>query len=94
VIGERLITPSAIVFLVVKLRISPPVPTRTSAAKETDEKLAAASNDNKDYQFLIGRKEVEDLPQSPGIPTVGGWAHAPYWPAVCALILNRRPLKK
>ncbi|KAG5645765.1 hypothetical protein DXG03_005302 [Asterophora parasitica] len=79
VIGERIVTPSSIVFLVVKLRISPP--TLKSAEQEdldVDEtKRRIKLNDEKDEEFLLSRKEAEDLPSEDALT---GSAHAPYWP--------------
>lgn len=73
-IGERIITPMSFVFLVVKLRILPP--TAKPLVKEEKEK---SKKDNTDEQFLLGRKESEDMPNG---AHNGGWAHAPHWPAV------------
>ncbi|KAI0687349.1 translocation protein sec63 [Earliella scabrosa] len=78
VIGERYVTPSSFVHLLVKLRVVPlskagaaiPVPKQT---KETDKR---------DNEFLLSKKEMEDLPQG---DYTSGYAHAPYWPA------NRKP---
>ncbi|TFK88071.1 DnaJ-domain-containing protein [Polyporus arcularius HHB13444] len=78
VIGERFVTPSSFVHLLVKLRVVPlskeghivPVP------KHTKE------NEKRDNEFLLGKKEMEDLPQG---DYTSGYAHAPYWPA------NRKP---
>ncbi|KAI0706889.1 Sec63 Brl domain-containing protein [Cerioporus squamosus] len=75
VIGERLVTPSSFVHLLVKLRVVPlskaghlvPVP------KQTKE------NEKRDNEFLLGKKEMEDLPKE---NYTSGYAHAPYWPAV------------
>jgi translocation protein SEC63 len=77
------VTPSSIVFLVVKLRLSPPtsLPATLSEELDADEtKRRIKINDEKDAQFLTGRKDAEDLP-SP--ETANGWAHAPFWPGVC-----------
>ncbi|GLB33376.1 putative sec63 protein [Lyophyllum shimeji] len=79
VIGERVVTPSSIVFLVVKLRITPP-PYKPVEAKELDAdeiKRRIKFNDEKDDEFLTSRKEAEDLASDDVLP---GWAHAPYWP--------------
>lgn len=68
-------------FLVVKLRLSPP-----NEARPVKEELDADStkrvikmNDEKDEEFLTSRKETEEI-SSDGCVT--GLAHAPYWPGV------------
>ncbi|KAG6861500.1 hypothetical protein C0995_015927 [Termitomyces sp. Mi166 len=79
VIGERIVTPSSIVFLVVKLRIPPP-PSNSVQEKELDvdeTKRRIKFNDEKDEEFLVSRKEAEGLPPDNFLP---GWVHAPYWP--------------
>ncbi|KAM5540600.1 hypothetical protein V8D89_005631 [Ganoderma adspersum] len=78
VIGERFVTPSSFVHLLVKLRVVP---------LGKDGKVAVVSKETKgtekrDHEFLLSKKEMEDLPT--GEP-VSQYAHAPYWPA------NRRP---
>jgi translocation protein SEC63 len=82
VIGERLVTPSSIVYLIVKLRLSPSrgsslslPPTQEKDAEETKRSLK--SNEDKDNQFLVSRKDAED---NPSVDIASGWAHAPYWP--------------
>ena len=75
VIGERFITPSSIVFLVVKLRLAPP------SGASPDVKISNVDTkvqEEKENEFLMSRKEAEDLPEGAS----NGWAHAPYWPAV------------
>ena len=74
-------TPSSIVYLVVKLRLSPPSSVKVEK-KELDveeTKRSVRINEEKDNQFLVSRQEVEDLE---GDDVAGGWAHAPYWPEV------------
>ncbi|KAH7930315.1 translocation protein sec63 [Leucogyrophana mollusca] len=77
VIGERLVTPSSIVFLLVKLRLRSPLDATSSAVPSDggEQRKRDAANDEKDEQFLNSRKEVEDYSGN-----LGGWAHAPYWP--------------
>ncbi|KAJ3745376.1 Sec63 Brl domain-containing protein [Lentinula detonsa] len=83
VIGERIIVPSSIVYLTVKLRLSPP----SSSLAAVDEKEPTAEevkrtiklNDQKDEEFLISRNDAEPMQDE------GAWAHAPYWPE------NRKP---
>lgn len=78
VIGERSVTPSAIVFLVVKLRLSPPCASATEKELDAEEtKQDMKKNEEKDEEFLASRKEMEDIPSN---VAVSGWAHAPYWP--------------
>ncbi|KAI0337570.1 DnaJ-domain-containing protein [Trametopsis cervina] len=73
VIGERVVPPMSIVYLVIKLRISPPT---ASATERTSSKAdsSAASDD----EFLAGRKDADDMPKG---ASDSGWAHAPLWPA-------------
>ena len=88
-IGERIITPSAIVQLVFKLRlVSPLEPSQStggaeSVAGKTDvdtSKRIATSESERTQAFLNSKKEAEDLqPGDSGF----GFAHAPYWPEVC-----------
>ena len=92
VIGERFVTPSSFVHLLVKLRVVPlskagqPVP----VPKQTKE------SEKRDNEFLLSKKEMEDLPKG---DYASGYAHAPYWPAVrnltaplviCILIVRDR----
>ena len=85
VIGERFVTPGAIVQLVFKLRLRPPVTnTELSNGALSDvekEKQDAKFNDEHDQIFLVSKKDFEDLPA--GEP-LSGWAHAPRWPVVSA----------
>ena len=78
-----MVTPSSIIFLVVKLRISPPGLSSTERKElSVDEtKRIVKLNDAKDEEFLTSRAEAEDI--SPAGADVTGWAHAPFWPAVC-----------
>lgn len=91
VIGERLVTPSSIVFLVVKLRLVPPAHTPAATlAKELDAeetKKAIKGNEEKDLAFLNGKKEAEDLDGG----NTGGYAHAPFWPGVSDLLFPLLP---
>lgn len=73
VLGERYITPSSIVYLVVKLRLLSP-----STDKVADEQ-APRANESRDNEFLASRKDAEAAPQG---EVSNIWAHAPYWPAV------------
>jgi translocation protein SEC63 len=89
VIGERIVTPSSIVFLVVKLRLSPPFGSAIQKELDAEEtKQNIKINEEKDEEFLAGRKEMEDI-SSDG--TVSGWAHAPYWPGVCYYLVAAKP---
>jgi hypothetical protein len=78
VIGERIVTPSSIVYLVAKLRILPPT---DSVPEVKDEE----ENKEKEEEFLMSRKDAEDLV---GDNPAGGWAHTPYWPGVSAIVLG------
>jgi translocation protein SEC63 len=75
---------------VVKLRLSPSqssssllTPTKEKDAEDTKRSLR--SNEEKDNQFLVGRKDAEDEPSGDG---ASGWAHTPYWPGVCCNALS------
>jgi len=73
------VTPSSIVFLVVKLRLVPPGKTIERNELTVDEtKKAIESNEEKDEKFLMSRSEMEEL-NNEGTVTA---AHAPYWPDV------------
>ncbi|KAJ7746903.1 Sec63 Brl domain-containing protein [Mycena maculata] len=80
VIGERLITPSSIVYLVVKLRVAPPdVKSPNEPEIDGDEaKRLTRSIEEREETFLSSRKDAEEL--QPGQAFSGG-AHAPFWPA-------------
>ncbi|EGO04169.1 hypothetical protein SERLA73DRAFT_67885 [Serpula lacrymans var. lacrymans S7.3] len=73
VIGERLVTPSSIVFLFVKLRLCPL--SAESAATGSANKDQPGSSNDRDDEFLNSKKDAEDLEGN-----AGGWAHAPFWP--------------
>lgn len=79
VIGERIVTPSSFVFLILKLRVLPPLsqPPKELDAEEVKAKVKA--NEEKDYKFLTGNNDAEDLASE---DSTIGWAHTPYWPAV------------
>ncbi|KAI6033822.1 translocation protein sec63 [Pisolithus microcarpus] len=78
VIGERVVTPSSIVFLLVKLRLrdlsSLPVDT---IKREDTEAEGSPVNDGIDEKFLHSRRDAEEI-------EVGdtGFVHAPYWPGL------------
>ncbi|KIK95455.1 hypothetical protein PAXRUDRAFT_140659 [Paxillus rubicundulus Ve08.2h10] len=75
VIGERLVTPSSIVFLLVKLRVTEP--NAISPPSPNVDANNAKKNDDIDERFLNSRGEAEEL-QGDG----AGWAHAPFWPGL------------
>ncbi|KAI0759710.1 DnaJ-domain-containing protein [Trametes elegans] len=77
VIGERYVTPSSFVHLLVKLRLAPIAKDGKPVPLPKPE-----TNDKRDNEFLISKKDAEDLPQG---ECASGYAHAPYWPA------NRKP---
>jgi len=73
------VTPSSIVFLVVKLRLVPPGKMIERNELNVDEtKKAIESNEEKDEKFLISRSEMEELDNEGAVTA----AHAPYWPDV------------
>lgn len=88
-IGERIITPSAVVQLVFKLRLVSPLESSGSTKgigplpSETDvntTKRTATAESERTQAFLNSKKEAEDLqPVDSGF----GFAHAPYWPEDC-----------
>ncbi|KAF5349431.1 hypothetical protein D9758_014627 [Tetrapyrgos nigripes] len=63
-IGDRIVMPSSVVFLVVKLRLIPP--TQFSSKNEHCKKSRS----------LFDIEVMEDEEQA----TAEGYAHAPYWP--------------
>ena len=73
-IGERLVTPSAIVFLLVKLRVKAP---GTSTSTPVQDAKSVKKNDEIDEKFLNTRGDAEVMEGSGA-----GYAHAPYWPGV------------
>ena len=73
-IGERLVTPSSIVFLLVKLRVKELGTTTPTPVLDTK---SAKKNDEIDEKFLNTRGEAEKLEENDA-----EYAHAPYWPAV------------
>ncbi|KAH9853350.1 DnaJ-domain-containing protein [Lenzites betulinus] len=77
VIGERYVTPSSFVHLVVKARLTPLAKDGSAIPLPKPE-----TNEKRDNEFVLGKKDVEDLPQG---DYTSGYAHAPYWPA------NRKP---
>jgi len=85
VIDEKVVTPGAIVYLVLKLRLRPPevlATPREDRAIDSSEAAASKPNNDNETAFLLSRKEAEDLPKGAVTP---GWAHAPHWPD------NRKP---
>jgi len=78
VLGERIVTPSALIHLVVKLRIVPP----TSAESNGKAKEGGEVDTKAEEAFLANAKDVEEMPE--GAEALGA-AHAPHWPA------NRKP---
>jgi translocation protein SEC63 len=80
VIGERIVTPSSIIYLLVKLRIAPPrAETAEKRELSVDEtKKAVREEEEADETFLASRLDAEELPEA----NDGGAAHAPFWPGV------------
>jgi len=87
------VTPSSIVFLVVKLRLVPPGKTIERNELNVDEtKKAVESNEEKDEKFLMSRSEMEELDNEGTVAA----AHAPYWPDVrtsCCYIFESAQLR-
>jgi len=73
VIGDRLVTPSSIVYLVIKARlVNPSLP----KIQISEEAKTALNDEQRDYEFLSGRKDAEEMSN-----IVLSSAHAPHWPA-------------
>ncbi|PPQ95847.1 hypothetical protein CVT26_015977 [Gymnopilus dilepis] len=80
VIGERIVTPSAIIYLLVKLRLTPPGTSSQTEEKEPtveEKKKSVVAEEQRDEKFLTSRGEAEELPGSKASAFA---AHAPYWP--------------
>lgn len=80
-IGERLVTPSSIVFLLVKLRLRRPLQNDTPSSISEKSAKAIREDREKDDKFLNSRKDTEDIEGA--LPV---WAHAPHWPGVCLFL--------
>ncbi|CAL1701925.1 unnamed protein product [Somion occarium] len=76
VIDDRLVTPSSIVYLVVKARLVPPPTSTVDAVPPVSQ--GAIDDEKRDYEFLTGKQEAEDLPGADQNRRV---AHAPRWPS-------------
>ncbi|KAF7370828.1 J domain-containing protein [Mycena sanguinolenta] len=90
VIGERIIVPSSIVYLVVKLRVAPPgaEPAKPAEADGENVKRLGRLAEERELAFLNSRKDAEDL--QPG-QTFSGGAHAPFWPGGALPAPTRKP---
>ncbi|KZT66980.1 hypothetical protein DAEQUDRAFT_813134 [Daedalea quercina L-15889] len=73
VFGEKFITPQAYINIVLKLRLSPP----GSPHVNGNAKVNGRSDEQREQEFLAGKKDMEDLPDDDG----ASYAHAPFWPA-------------
>ncbi|KAG8740640.1 secretory subunit [Ceratobasidium sp. 414] len=88
VIGERIVTPNAIVNLVFRAQVSPRV--KSEADKEEKElsvdeaKAAAKTLEDRENAFLATRHDMEPVPEGEAEEDVR-YAHAPRWPE------NRKP---
>lgn len=80
VIGETIVTPSAIVYLLVKLRMMPPGsrPADTKELTVDETKRLVQRNHEIDEKFLESRSEAEGMDTWKANES----AHAPHWPAV------------
>ncbi|KAF9530979.1 Sec63 Brl domain-containing protein [Crepidotus variabilis] len=85
VIGESVITPSAIIYLLVKLRLSPPGSKQTPSSEIVKKELSVdetkklvQQNHEIDEKFLESKKEAEELSSG----KANGSAHAPHWPGI------------
>lgn len=82
VIGERIIVPSSIVQLLVKVRINTTL--GTTAKEDTPDdvdsiKSALKANEEKDNEFLQSKRDNEEIKDG---RKVLSRAHAPFWPTV------------
>jgi hypothetical protein len=89
VVGERIVTPQALVHLVMKFRVSPPksgTTPETNGNVDGENRPTLDTNEEArlDDSFLNSSRDVEDL-QSP-VPILGS-GHSPLWPSVCCLLL-------
>ncbi|KAK2464479.1 hypothetical protein APHAL10511_003458 [Amanita phalloides] len=82
VIGERVVSPSAIVYLLVKLRLKSPLAPQPSNTNTNNPALDAdqikhriRQNQEREEEFLKSRGDAEDVPD-----TASSYAHAPHWP--------------
>ncbi|KZV63236.1 hypothetical protein PENSPDRAFT_657466 [Peniophora sp. CONT] len=75
VIGEKTVTPSALIHLVVKLRLVPT--SSTSSNGEVKSEDAPPMTLKEEEAFLQDPKDAEDMPA--GAAALGA-AHAPHWP--------------
>ncbi|KAF8632412.1 hypothetical protein AX17_004853 [Amanita inopinata Kibby_2008] len=86
VIGERVVSPSSIVYLIVKLRLKSPVATSSTNGAESKErdvediKRRVRQNEEQEEEFLKSRKDAEDLPEDDAVKIASMTAHAPWWP--------------
>ena len=69
--------PSSIVFLILKLRLVPPLHSETAVELTKEE---VKQSEDKDREFLTGPNTMENVVFKDNDPF--GYAHAPYWPAV------------
>ncbi|KAF8319200.1 Sec63 Brl domain-containing protein [Amanita rubescens] len=79
VIGERVVSPSAIVYLVVKLRLKSPIAKAPQDDKKPELDVDAIKrrvkrNDEQEEEFLKSRGDAEES------KTIAEYAHAPHWP--------------
>ncbi len=84
VIGERVVSPSAIVYLVVKLRLKSLIAQAPQDDKKPELDVDAIKrrvkrNDEQEEEFLKSRGDAEES------KTIAEYAHAPHWPGVCFL---------
>ncbi|KIM62777.1 hypothetical protein SCLCIDRAFT_1175485 [Scleroderma citrinum Foug A] len=75
VIGEHIVTPSSIVYLLVKLRLKGRSSTKDDGVNGDDEN--STKDDEIDEAFLHSRRDAEEM-KNAGTE----WAHAPYWPGL------------
>lgn len=86
VIGETTVSPSSIIYLLVKLRLSPPGSKGTSTSTEITKKELSVDetkklvqrNHESDEKFLESKLDAEEV----AADKVNGSAHAPHWPGV------------
>ncbi|KAJ3507822.1 hypothetical protein NLJ89_g6088 [Agrocybe chaxingu] len=94
VIGETVIAPSSIIYLLVKLRITPPGANKDIEPKDlsVDEtKKLLQQNEKIDEKFLESRLDAEELLPAQA-KEANSSAHAPYWPGVSPTLIDPQTL--
>ena len=89
-IGDRVVSPSAIVYLIVKLRLKSPLAQVSQDNNQKPEldvdqiKRRVKQNEDQEEEFLKSRGDAESV-----TGVTAEYAHAPRWPSVCCPSLLR-----